>query len=64
MRIVDARKRAGVTQAELARRLGLNQSTVSRLEQGRSPLTVDRLFDVSRVLGIPVSELLDGRGAA
>jgi transcriptional regulator with XRE-family HTH domain len=45
--IVDARKNAGLSQAELARRLGTTQSAVARLEaRGSSP----RVETVARAL--------------
>jgi transcriptional regulator with XRE-family HTH domain len=34
--IVEARKRAGITQAELARRMGTHQPVVARWESGRT----------------------------
>lgn len=36
--IRNIRKQLGLTQAEFADRLGLNQSTISRLENGEIPL--------------------------
>jgi transcriptional regulator with XRE-family HTH domain len=44
--VIDARKRAGLTQQELARRMGTTQPVVARLEGGRwrpSMRTLDRL---------------------
>lgn len=41
--ISEARRAAGLTQAELARRLGTTQSAVARLEQSRSNPTVSQL---------------------
>ncbi|WP_426254521.1 helix-turn-helix domain-containing protein [Sphingomonas sp. DC2300-3] len=42
LRVMDAikqtRKKLGATQAELAEMLGINQSTVSRLERGALPI--------------------------
>lgn len=48
--MVEARKRAGLSQRELARRMGTAQSVIARLEQGqRSPniKTLRRLAEVT-----------------
>jgi transcriptional regulator with XRE-family HTH domain len=39
----DARRRAGMTQAELAQRLGVSQAAVAKLESPRANPTVDTL---------------------
>jgi transcriptional regulator with XRE-family HTH domain len=39
----DARRHAGITQAELARRLGISQAAVAKLESPRANPTVDTL---------------------
>jgi transcriptional regulator with XRE-family HTH domain len=39
----DARRRAGLTQADLAERLGVSQAAVARLESARANPTVDTL---------------------
>lgn len=39
----DARRRAGLTQADLARRLGVSQAAVAKLESARANPTVDTL---------------------
>jgi transcriptional regulator with XRE-family HTH domain len=39
----DARRRAGLTQADLARRLGVSQAAVAKLESPRANPTVDTL---------------------
>lgn len=44
----DARQRRGVTQRQLARRAGVDQATISRLERGLSPYS--RLAIVARLL--------------
>ena len=44
--VIDARNRAGLTQRELARKMGTTQPVVARLESGRarpSMRTLDRL---------------------
>ena len=50
----DARKKAGLTQSQLAERLGKPQSFVSKYESGERRLDVLEFHDVARVLGINV----------
>jgi transcriptional regulator with XRE-family HTH domain len=49
--IVEARKRAGLTQASLAARLGSHQSVVARWESGRSRPDFETLQRVIRATG-------------
>ena len=49
--IRQARRRAGITQAELARRLGTTQSVISRWERGHDAPRVDTLVDILRACG-------------
>lgn len=58
MNIRHARKAAGLTQAELARRAGCDQSEISRLERGERLMSVRMLKAIARALGIPSSALL------
>jgi len=51
----DARVRRGLTQAETGRSVGLDQTVISRIENGRHALRVDTLF---RILGALGYELL------
>jgi ribosome-binding protein aMBF1 (putative translation factor) len=48
------RTRAGLTQAELARRLGTTQSSVARMEGGGSLPTIEMLARLARATGVPV----------
>ncbi len=45
-----ARERAGITQGELARRIGSRQSNISRLEQGNYNFTVETLEKIAEAL--------------
>jgi transcriptional regulator with XRE-family HTH domain len=47
----SARTRAGLTQAELARRLGVTQAAVARLERPRANPTVETLAAVLNATG-------------
>ncbi|MGC0252658.1 helix-turn-helix domain-containing protein [Pseudactinotalea sp. Z1748] len=50
-----ARKRQGVTQEELAKRLGAHRRYVSALENGHSTLALRRALEAFDVLGLDVS---------
>lgn len=53
-----ARKRAGLSLRELARRIGVSPATISAVENGRTPLTVERLGQIADVLGVRARALL------
>ena len=57
-RIVGLRKKAGLTQAELAQRLGRPQSYVSKYERGERRLDVIEFLAVARALGIDPAGLV------
>lgn len=46
-----ARRRAGISQAELAKKAGTSQPSIARLEQGRVSPTVVSLDRIARALG-------------
>lgn len=46
-----ARRKAGVSQAELAKRAGTSQPSIARLEQGRVSPTIISLDRIARALG-------------
>lgn len=56
--LVAARKAAGVTQVELADRLGRPQSFVSKVERGERRIDVIEFCQVAEALGRDPSELL------
>ena len=49
--IKEARLRAGISQAELARRVGSSQPAIARVESGAVSPSVDRLSDLIRACG-------------
>jgi transcriptional regulator with XRE-family HTH domain len=59
-----ARRRAsvGMTQAELAERVGVQPETISRLETGARAATLERLASLSVALGVDVHELFRAHG--
>jgi ribosome-binding protein aMBF1 (putative translation factor) len=56
--LVEARKRAGLTQAQLARRLRMPQSQISRIERNPERTTVRTMKRIAAALGVDVGTLL------
>lgn len=56
--LVAGRTKAGLTQADVAARLRLTQSSWSRIERGVTPLTVLQLTAVARLLDRAPHDLL------
>ena len=50
--LVGFRKSAGLTQAQLAARLGVTQQSYAQLEANPSAVSIERLFKVLNVLGV------------
>jgi transcriptional regulator with XRE-family HTH domain len=53
-----ARKRAGLTQVQLAAAAGVTQPTISGIEAGRQDATVAGLGRIAEAFGVPAGELL------
>ena len=58
-----ARKRAGLTQEELAAKVGKTPESVSNIERGRQLPMIDTLAVLAEVLGVPLPELFGGIGS-
>ncbi len=57
-RIRALRSDAGaMTQADLARRLGVTRQTVIAIEQGRYSPSLEMAFQIARVFGLPLDEV-------
>lgn len=56
--ICDMRKQRGMTQEQLGETLGVTNKTVSRWETGKYMPDIDKLQELSAVLGISINELL------
>lgn len=50
-----ARLSAGLSQTMLARIVGVTPTTISNLEQGRTPRSAETVFWLAQVLGVPYS---------
>ena len=56
--LVEARRAKGLTQAEVARRLGKPQSYVAKYEGGERRLDVIEFLEIVEVLGTQVARLI------
>ena len=52
--LLDARKKAGLTQQELAERIGANKGYISRLERGLTIPSVSTLYRIAAAMGLAV----------
>lgn len=57
-----ARKAAGLTQAQTAARLYICRETYALYESSRLGITVGRLMELAKVLGVPAAGLLPDSG--
>ena len=53
------RKKRGMTQLELAGKVGVSQTTVSQWESTEQYPTLDKIYDIANALKISVSALVD-----
>ncbi len=60
-RIAALRLQAGLSQAELAKRLSVSPSAVGMYEQGRREPSVDRIVALSGIFGVTTDYLLTGQ---
>ncbi len=49
-KILQLRKRQGMSQSALARKLGTTQSNIARLEAGQENVTAETLYKIARAL--------------
>ena len=52
--IEDARKKAHLTQEELAKRVGANKSYISRIENGKTEPKISTFYRIAAALGLSV----------
>lgn len=57
--LVEQRQRAGLSQAQLAERLGRYQSVISSVESGGRRVDVVELLDIADAIGLDVHALID-----
>lgn len=55
--IKQARNHAELTQAEVAKQLGIDRSTYIRIEKDVSRATVSQINKISQITGIPLADI-------
>jgi transcriptional regulator with XRE-family HTH domain len=58
-RLRQLRKGRGLTQAELARQIGIQQSDLSRMEKGEYRVSLDNLFKILGVFELDLADFFD-----
>lgn len=59
LRIKKARKKSGLTQLQLAKKVGINREYLSRIENNHSAPSLDLLKRIANVLGISIKDLIE-----
>ena len=60
-RMATLRRAAGISQAQLAERLGVSPSAIGMYEQGRREPSLDTLVAIADVLGVSLDLLIRGK---
>ena len=55
--ITYLREQAGLSKAEVAKKLNVNQSSVSHWESGANSIDINRLFQLCKILGCDIQEM-------
>jgi len=63
-RIKSAREKKGLTQEKLAEELDVSNAYISKIERGKTPISLDRLSELSLVLEQSTEYLLSGSDSA
>src|SRR3546814_16587917 len=58
-RLQRLRTKAGLSQAEVAKRMGVSPPSISSWEKGRARPKRGRMAKLATILGVPISDLLD-----
>ena len=61
-RLKEARKKSGLSQSEVASKLKVKQSQVSRWELGENRVTADQLWQLAKLYGLSVNHFLSEEG--
>jgi len=54
-RVIEARKLAGLRQVDVAEKLGVDQTYISKMESGQRRMDVVELWNLARIYNRPIS---------
>lgn len=57
--LINTRQTAGMSQGELGKKIGTDQSTISKIERGVRRLDVVEMLDIAEVLEFDPHEVID-----
>lgn len=63
LRIRQARRKSGMTQAQLGEALGTSGQAIQKYEKGENNIPSNKLFELAHVLRVPAAELVGGAEA-
>ena len=58
-RIKSIRENIGLTQQQVSDECDFEKSTISRIESGRTNITIKNLYKLSKALGVKIKDLVD-----
>lgn len=58
-KVKQLREQAGLSQAQIAQFLGVDQSNISKCEKGERQFQVDQLERLGNLFGVPLGDLMD-----
>ena len=61
-KVKKIRERKKLSQAVVAKEIGLSRTSVTNIERGHQHISLHQLYELGRVLGVEVVELLPERG--
>ncbi len=64
LRMRTARKSRGITQSEISKKTNLDQSHISRIENGTADGSPNQILSIARAIGIPIAQLFDDQDEA
>ena len=59
LRLRAGREAKGLTQTQLAQMINASVTQIDHYEHGEHDMAMERLFDLARILDIPVAEIFD-----
>ena len=58
-KIKRLRTQAKLTQDYMAQRLHIDRSAYSRLETGDTKIDIERVIEIAKIIGVPITEIID-----